>query len=362
MFGLFKKRQAESQSQSYTQRVLAAQATGNVRDLTIGSVHSALVTVANLVERSALGATIDVPERFSKTVTPSYIAHTLRDLVMAGDSLSVIQVNDGAVELRRASNWTITSAVGASESAWMYRATLAAPGGSIERTSVSSGVVHVRTGTDSTEPWLGRNPLYASKAFEIATRRLEAYLCYELNTPTAKLIPVPASSSAYETADGNVVDPMAELKESLENLRGGIALPESFANAGEGHSNSYRKEWEPTALRPEPYATFNGLLAEISKSVFAACGVPSSLFQAGAASTRESMRAFVVSTLQPMTAAIVAELALKLETPVGVSYDGIMTSDVAAKARALKALVESGVSLQSAGTAVGLNVEAGATT
>lgn len=359
MFGLFKKRQAEPQT-SYTQRVLAAQLAQAHVDLTVGGVHSALVTVANLCERSALGATVTAPERFRSAVSPSFIGNVLRDLVLAGDSCHVIDVRNGKVSLRRLSNWTIESPVGASEDDWRYRATLPAPGGSKTVTTPSSGVVHVRIGSDPETPWLGRSPLFASKAFDVATKRLEAYLAYELSTPVGKLIPVPPSQSAYETADGESVDPLSALKEKLEALRGGIATPETMLNTGDGRSGAPARDWVPQRLGPETPQDFKDILAEVSRAVYAACGVPAGMFvSTSAGSAREGMRAFINATLKPMTAVVVAELTAKLEGTFSVDYDALATGDIAAKARAFKAIMDTtvGVSFESAAKAVGLNLE-----
>ncbi|WP_157403997.1 phage portal protein [Paracoccus sp. N5] len=78
--------------------------------------------------------------------------------------------------------------------------------------------------------------------------------------------------------------------------------------------------------------------------VLAACGIPPGMLTASgnAGAIREQMRAFALTTLDPLARMITPELSRK----IGVSRLGLqdlMSADVAGRARAVGSLVQSGV-------------------
>ena len=353
MFGFFRKpkqRQAES---GYTQRILAADmniAAGNEQKL--NSIHSALVSCSNLIERSILGSTVSG----SPAVDHVIASQIARELMLTGESVRLLDVRDGMIALMPVSHWTITSEPGATNPEdWTYRLTIAGPGGSVTRQVTNDSVVHVRIHVDPAQPWKGRNPLAACPAFSEASRRLERYIETELRTPVGKIIPVPQAQSDYETADGNVVSPLKDLKEGLQNLDGKIATPETMFSTGDGRSAAPPKDWHPQPLQPVFPQWSPEILESVRSSVFAACGVPISLWGSGSASTREAFRAFLVSCLRPLTSVIKAELDRKLETNISFDFGALLSGDVQTKARATKGLVDAGVKLEDALTMAGLN-------
>ena len=352
MFGIFKasKRQAEG---GYTKRILGDDynaASGN--ELKLNTIHSALVACANLVERSVLASTVTGSPAINH-VNASRIA---RELMLTGEAVRLIDVRNGNVQLLEASNWTIHSNAGAvSPSDWSYKLTIPAPGGSITRNVTNDSVIHIRLHIDPARPWQGRNPLAACPAFSEASRRLERYIEIELRTPVGKIIPVPQAQSDYETAEGDLVSPLKDLKDGLQKLDGKIATPETMNNPGDGRGSAPARDWVPQPLQPVFPASTPDILEATRSSVYAACGVPSALWTSGAASTREAFRAFLVSCLKPITNVIADELERKLESRVTFDFGALLSGDVATKARATKGLVDAGVELESALTMTGLN-------
>ena len=213
MFGLFNRKKVRQAESGYTQRILAADmnvALGNESKL--ATIHSALVSSSNLVERSILGSTVSGSPAVDNVIA-SQIA---RELMLSGESVRLIDVHDGMIALKPISHWTITSEPGAtSPKDWTYRLTIAGPGGSVTRNVTNDSVVHVRIHVDPAQPWKGRNPLAACPAFSEAARRLERYIETELRTPVGKIIPVPQAQSDYESADGNVVSPLKDFERRL---------------------------------------------------------------------------------------------------------------------------------------------------
>ena len=356
MFGLFRKREQPKQRQAeggYTRRILEADynaASGN--ETKLATIHSALVACANLVERSILGSTVTGSPAVNH-VTASQIA---RELMLCGEAVRLIDVRDGNIRLLPVSNWIVLSEPGAvSPSDWSYKLTIPGPGGMVTRNVTNDAVIHVRIHVDPAFPHRGRNPLAACPAFSEASRRLESYISTELKTPVGKIIPVPQAQSDYETADGNVVSPLKDLKAGLQNLNGRIATPETMMNTGDGRGSAPARDWVPQALGPVFPQWSPEILESTRLSVFAACGVPISLWSSGAASSREAFRAFLVSCLSPLSAVIKAELDAKLETNISFDFSPLLSTDIVAKARAVKGLVDAGMDLESALKIAGLN-------
>ena len=118
-----------------------------------------------------------------------------------------------------------------------------------------------------------------------------------------------------------------------------------------------RREGELTALiRPEPSAEAVRLRTDLELSVLSAFGIPLGLVRPDAANIdlRESQRQLLNGVLKPIAASISTELTLKMDKAVTVSVDIKAGADLATRARALKALVESGLALDDARKVVGL--------
>ena len=353
MFGIFSRKTKNRQSESgYTSRFLQAShdaASGS--ELKLNTIHSALVAAANLVERSILASTVAGSPAINH-VTASRMA---RELMLTGESVRLISVQDGMISLLPVSDWTITSQAGAvSPKDWNYKLTIPAPGGSQTRNVSSDAVIHIRLHVDPFQPWKGRNPLAACPAFADASKRLERYIEIELRTPVGRIIPVPQAQADYDTADGNSVSPLNDLKAGLEKLDGRIATPETMMNTGDGRGSSPARDWVPQNLQPAFPASTPEILDSIRSSVYAACGVPSALWSSGAASTREAFRAFLVSCLVPITNVMIDEFERKLEARISFDFGALLSGDVTAKARATKGLVDAGVELETALTMAGL--------
>ena len=88
--------------------------------------------------------------------------------------------------------------------------------------------------------------------------------------------------------------------------------------------------------------------------ILAAAGIPPSLFSSGgnAGNSRESLRLFTTTTLDPLARIITPELTRK----IGVTRLGLQdlaTADTAGRARSVSSLVQSGVPLATAMSLVG---------
>ena len=76
------------------------------------------------------------------------------------------------------------------------------------------------------------------------------------------------------------------------------------------------------------------------------CGLPSPMVpgsDAAGPAAREAFRQFVALTVQPLGRILEAEVSRVLERPVRLMHHQLASADVAARARALKALIENDI-------------------
>ena len=126
-------------------------------------------------------------------------------------------------------------------------------------------------------------------------------------------------------------------------------------STGDGRGSAPARDWVPQALSPIFPQWSPEIMESVRSSVYAACGVPYTLFNSGAASTREAYRVFLTSCLTPLSLVIKAELDTKLESSITFDFSPLLSTDITAKARAVKGLRDAGMELNDALQIAGLN-------
>ena len=164
----------------YTDAIVEAllkEATGG----TTASVASLGVTeaCAGLWGRSFASATITPFNPATAALTPALLEAIGRRLLLHGEAVFEITVEDGAVRLVEASKWEI-----AERGAWVYRADFSTPEGTIHRTLSADRVLHPRIGVPAGRPWQGESPIPSSTAKLAAV--LETKLTQEVGGPVGK--------------------------------------------------------------------------------------------------------------------------------------------------------------------------------
>ena len=142
----------------------------------------------------------------------------------------------------------------------------------------------------------------------------------------------------------------------MRDKPGRLALPTTTAKGfGSGATNAPQADWVPRRFGPEYQPGDASLYQAVTAAVLSACGVPPALAEPSAAGPgqRESWRAFLVGTVQPLAALLEAEVSRVLERPVVLRHHRLAAADVASRARAVHVLVESGVDVAAARELVG---------
>ena len=339
----------ERRDSSYTDAIVAAiVATAGGGGNAVPTATGALESCAGLVGRCFAAASVSgLPEATTRAITPMVLNTIGRSLIRDGECLYFLEVDDGGVQLRPASTWSIEG--GSQPSSWVYRIDLPGPSETttVDRV-VAASVLHFKYSVEPSRPWKGIGPIAtASLAGRLSASTIKA-LGDESTSPTANLLPV--------QADGE--DPtVARLKADIRAATGETLLVETQGSGGWGAEGSARTgdNWTPRRLGANPPA---GLIAAAQlgrTEIMGACGVWAGLFdQASDGGQREGFRRFLHATLSPLGRIVSAEIQEKIDPRANLGFDAIFAGDLSGRARAFQSLVNGGMALDKAAALAGL--------
>ena len=283
--------EARQDASSYTDtivRALVAAATGEEQDTAHGT--AAAETAASLYSRAFLMARISPQSAVTKAVTPSMLANVVREMMTGGESMYLIRVTNGEIELAPVGSWDIRG--GDRRQDWMVRVDTYGPTSSSTTTLVKySSVLHFMWSYDSALPWVGVGPLSRASVTGSLHGGLDRTLGYEVRGPVGHLLPTPQGPDTEDEAE----DPLGDLRRDITNLKGATALVETTtAGFGEGGLAAPRKDWIPSRIGAAPPEPLVNLQEQTFDAMLAACGVPAALYGRGgdAAGRREAWSFF----------------------------------------------------------------------
>ena len=319
----------------YTESKLLDQFTraiaGNVRHGALGGLQCA----AGAVARAFASATVEGDAE--GLLDPSTLYQMGFDLIRDGQTVWLLDVGRGRLRLSRASADSDVYQGGPDHESWTYQVTM--PGPTITTTVRASAdqVVHVRQNSDPTCPWRGRSGLAVAQSSGGLAATLVRGLTAEGEVPVFRTIPQPQGSSQV-MADG--------IRAAVSNgLR--LALPETTASGGgAGRSSAPLTDWKAFRVGPEYMVGGVELHSLALQETAGVCGLPAAMVpgaDAAGPAQREAFRQFVALTVQPLGRILEAEVSRVLERPVRLMHHQLASADVAARARALKALIENGI-------------------
>ena len=326
---------------SYTDAIVEAllkEATGS----TTASVSSLGVVeaCAGLWGRSFASATVTPSSMATESLTPAILEAVGRRLLLHGEALFEITVEDGAVRLVEASNWEIEE-----RGQWVYRADFSTPEGTYNRTLTADRILHPRIGATPKRPWQGESPIPSATAKLAA--QLETKLTQEVGGPVGNVLPLPHKGS------------VTQLQGDIDKLSGRTVLVES-TSAGYGDKEAApRGDWQTRRIGADPPEAMIGLRKDVQASILAACGCPGSLLERSDGTlAREEMRRFLHSTISPVARVVADEMAVKLDTP-GLAFDfsSLFASDLSGRARSFQSMVGGGMEVGKAAALAGLMVD-----
>ena len=295
---------------------------------------------AGLWSRSFASATVTPAGPATTALTPAALAAIGRRLLLDGEAVFEIEVDDDAVRLVEAASWEIEE-----RAAWLYRADFSTPEGTYTRALSADRVVHARINASAKQPWQGRSPIPSATAKLAAT--LETKLTQEVGGPVGNVLPSPAGNFAALQAD-------------IDKLAGRTVLVETTSDAfGAGQEGAPKADWVTKRIGADPPESLIGLRKDVQASILAACGCPGSLLERSDGTlSREEMRRYLHSTLSPVARIVASECAVKLDTP-GLAFDfsQLFASDLSGRARAFQSMVGGGMDVNKAAALAGLMVD-----
>lgn len=281
-----------------------------------------------------------VPEP-SDVLTPDILGAVGLDLFFRGMSVWHISLEGSAIQLRRAAFWDMVE-----RDRWNL--TIPQPSGTETLKALGDEVLSLTIGASPETPWQGRGPLSFMGLSPSLLADIEATLSGSMQWVGKGLLPIPATI------------PEDQQNKAIQGLRHGSLAVVTSKEDYQHHTGGRPSEFKRVDLTPDlARAGLDATARDLHDRVLAACGIPPGMLTASgnAGAIREQMRAFALTTLDPLARMITPELSRK----IGVQRLGLqdlMSADVAGRARAVGSLVQSGVPLATAMALVGWdNVE-----
>ena len=306
---------------------------------------AAVEIAAGMIGRAFATATPEPLDARSRALTPETLARIGRALVLRGEWLGSIELNEGGVYLLPASSWDVSGR--ADPATWRYRVNLPAPSGTYSVLREASSVVHVRINAPEEAPWLGVSPIRKAGLSVQLAASIERTLSGESRIQSARLAPLPSADRkdrdrfARRLAAGGIVATQTAVS---HHLSPGGQEPAS--------------RWAPQVIRADPADSMVALRSDAARDVLGACGIPPELSAvATGTGAREAWRRFLWGTVNPLARQVAAELALKLDMPqLILRFDDLGASDLTGRARAYSSMVRAGMPPAEAAALTGLTV------
>ena len=331
---------------SYTDALVAALTSGAAgTSQALPTATAALESCAGLVARAFASCEVQGPESVVKALTPDLLSMVGRALIRRGEILFSVDVTDGRLRL-----WPVASHDIAGDhdpSTWKYRVNLAGPDyqTSIENVS-SENVIHVCYARDPERPWRGYGPIQAAILAGRLSASTAAALADEVSGPRGSFLPMP-KDAGDSTTDA--------LRSDIKSANGGMLTVESMASVWKS-GESPPADWRQQRFGPSPPDSLTKLLSAASQEVMGACGLSVSLFSdSDGTGKREAWRQCLFAVIQPLGRLVETELRKKLDAPeISLSWSELRASDLQARARSFKSMVDGGMEVEKAAALSGL--------
>ena len=331
----------EVRSANYTDRVIS-QILSSASGASEGGALAAIEASARLWGAGLSSATVKPDTPALKGVSAVVLDSIGRSLCRDGESLHVIDVRGGRVELTPTANWTVQG--DSDPASWMYLCNMNGPSTSRAITLPADSVVHILYAPHPSRPWSGRSPMMMAADTARAAGLLEHATSEEMTFTQKQLLSPRRNQGDYGMADSMSPDLIDKIVKAFSAHTGSGA----FIVPG---------DLEPRRLGPAPPESFIGIREGLEHSLLGAFGIPPSLVSASGTGTamREAFRQVLHSLLKPLGKLVVEELREKLDPAAEMSFSDLRAGDITGTSRALGSLVKAGISPEAAAAIVGLD-------
>ena len=292
------------------------------------------------------------PISLASVLRPAVLVDMARRVLLTGNAVYMLDVDEiGGMSLVPASSFEVTG--GYRPSSWVYRLELPRPSGEpVTKVITVEGVVHVKVGTKTVEPWRGVSPLRECGLTSEALASLDRSLGMDASPPAGLLMALP---------DGATQTQIDQVSKAIQAGRGGISPITTTAQgygagkqaAPSGPAADYRQ------IRYGPELSQGNVYAHqlLSSSVLNALGVSEKRFAGEGPGQREGYRLTMLGPVQALAAVIEAELSAAFGQPISLDFEKTRALDSGQRARGVQALVGAGVDVEEALDIMGLTQE-----
>ncbi len=277
------------------------------------------------------------------------LAPHVRRMLRRGESAAQFWVEpDGRLGQYFAASFDVDGADLDPMNGWEYALDLAAPGGQSTRKLRGREVLHFRYAETPEAPWRSVGPLGIAAATSSIAAAVERAIKDDSAIKTTWIVPLPYPNVRRPSQTADYI------------MEGGLIFPNTTAGGWGSPSDAPRKDYGVTKLAPDPSGQLLTLRRQLAVEILGALGVSPVLVGldgAGEKDSREAYRRFAHTTCKGLGEIMAAELARKVGGEVKITFDALMASDMAARARAFKGFVDGGMNEDHAAALVGAREE-----
>ena len=259
------------------------------------------------------------------------LAQIGQDLLMRGESCFHIRLTDGDLDLVPVAYW---DELGNGR----YHLHIARVNTTETVRALESEVLKLVINPHPAQPWRGRSPFQLMGLSPLLLAEIEQAVSGAMPMAGKGFLPMPASIAKEEK------------DKALSGLQNGslavVTSKADFAHQTGGERSEFRRvELTPDLSKLDA----NKFTDDLHMRILTGCGIPPALLtaQGNAGAMREAYRLFALQTVKPLTRQILPELTRKLGVKA-LNLDGMLSADVAGRARAVGILTSAGVELDKA--------------
>ncbi|MCY4157277.1 MAG: hypothetical protein OXF66_07595 [Gammaproteobacteria bacterium] len=330
------------EKRSYTSSILSAvfqHATTVSADAgKIGGVEAG----AGFVARALAGARIEGPEWAKAMLTPMVFSQIGRSLIRRGGSVWAVEPD----MLTEASYWNFEEGANSNRSGWRCRVTDNGPHGSRVRVLPYDRILFLAWGHDPALPWAPSGPLQFASTTAALASNAERALSHEAATPVSSVVEIPA--------EGWSDDELASVKSKITAAEGRLFFSDTLKTGDKNIDPD--SPWRQRHIGPMMMKELNEAARDGFQRALASMGLPPDLFQHGANSQgqKEAARRAHLNVILPLGEMIEHELRVKLDGGIRLKFETYF-ADLVGRSMVVEKLVNSGVAINVALSAVGLD-------
>ena len=198
--------------ESYTDQVVA-QIMSHAGGASGGGALAVIETASRLWGAGLSSATVKPDTPALKGVSAVVLDSIGRSLCRDGESLHVIDVRGGRVELTPTANWTVRG--DSDPASWMYLCNMNGPSTSRAITLPADSVVHILNAPHPSRPWSGRSPMMMASDTARAAGLLEHATSEEMTFTQKQLLSPRRNQGDYGMADSMSPDQITKIVDRL---------------------------------------------------------------------------------------------------------------------------------------------------